>query len=126
MFMSWSESELAKWIPILPSSILPIDRPRTAWGSAPVVAVHIRAREAGEDQQSLMWQGSSGEILLKDSGCLFDIGNYTQLNGDSGIVIIEYKDPYKLISIMECHRGFEKSLLVSGRIIDYVVWSQLK
>ena len=25
-----------------------------------------------------------------------------------GIIISQYKDPYKLISIMECHKGFER------------------
>ena len=38
-------------------------------------------------------------------GCLLDIGDDKLPNYNMGIIIGQYKDPYKPRSIMECHKG---------------------
>ena len=47
------------------------------------------------------------EQCSRAPGWLFDIGDYTtQLYEDlMGIIVRQYKDPYKPISMMESHRG---------------------
>ena len=45
----------------------------------------------------------------QNRGCLLYIGNFT--THYIGIIISQYKDPYQPISLMECHKGFERCSL---------------
>ncbi len=57
---------------------------------------------------SVSWRDQSSgpeQCWKRAPGWLFDIWGWN-LPNYMGIVISQYKDPYKPISIMECHRGF--------------------
>ena len=63
------------------------------------------------------------EQCSRAPGWLFDIGLYSQLYEDlMGIIVRQYKDPYKPISMMECHRGFERSSFNLQISSSFVAW----
>ena len=49
--------------------------------------------------------------VTKTRGCLLYIGGFTKTTHYIGIIISQYKDPYQPITLMECHKGFERCSL---------------
>ena len=81
---------------------------RHVLGESPTQKI-VSVSGISDEANKLQASGSTIQQVssVQNPGWLFDIGEII-LPNYMGIIISQYKDPYKPISIMEGHKGFER------------------